>query len=83
MPVQSCEQPRPPPDFPLMTRLHDSIVALEDVTQERRGLRRLVACGEVLADLGVERPEWWKAKAFDGAAELLRRQGVTQRFTVD
>ena len=40
------------------------------------------AC-EVIDDLNVPRPDWWKAKAFDGAAELLRRQGVTQRFTVD
>ena len=40
------------------------------------------AC-EVIDDLNIPRPEWWRAKAFDGAAELLRRQGVTQRFTVD
>ncbi|MFI4935960.1 MAG: phytoene desaturase family protein [Caulobacterales bacterium] len=40
------------------------------------------AC-EVVDVLGVARPEWWKAKPFDGAAELLLRQGVTQRFTVD
>jgi phytoene dehydrogenase-like protein len=41
------------------------------------------AASEVIKDLGKERPEWWKAKAFDGATELLRRQGITQRFSVD
>ncbi len=41
------------------------------------------AASGVMEDLGIARPDWWKAKAFDGATELLRRQGVTQRFSVD
>lgn len=41
------------------------------------------AASEVIEDLGIARPEWWKGVAFDGARELLRRQDVTQRFTVD
>jgi len=41
------------------------------------------AARQVIDDLNIERPEWWKAGAFEGAGELLRRQGVTQRFTVD
>lgn len=41
------------------------------------------AAGEVMDVLGVTKPEWWRAQAFDGAAELIRRQGSVQRFTVD
>jgi phytoene dehydrogenase-like protein len=41
------------------------------------------AATEVMNVLGLEKPEWWKAHGFDGARELLRREGVTQRFTVD
>ncbi|GIK50147.1 MAG: NAD(P)/FAD-dependent oxidoreductase [Hyphomonadaceae bacterium] len=42
-----------------------------------------VAAGEVMSVLGIEKPEWWKAQCFDGAAELIRREGAVQRFTVD
>jgi phytoene dehydrogenase-like protein len=42
----------------------------------------LAAC-EVVDDLGIKKPEWWKARAMDGAVELLRRQGITQKFNVD
>ncbi|MDE2466913.1 MAG: NAD(P)/FAD-dependent oxidoreductase [Alphaproteobacteria bacterium] len=41
------------------------------------------AASEVMDDLELGRPEWWRGVAFQGAAELLRRRGVTQRFTVD
>lgn len=41
------------------------------------------AAGEVMNSLGVSRPSWWCAKPFDGARELLRRQGFEQKFTVD
>ena len=42
-----------------------------------------LAANVVWGDVGQDKPDWWNAKAFDGAAQLLRRQGVTQRFTVD
>lgn len=42
-----------------------------------------VAAGEVMDVLGQQKPGWWKGKAFEGASELIRRQGGTQRFTVD
>ncbi len=46
------------------------------------GAAYIAAC-EVIDDLGGGRPDWWRAKAMDGAQELWRREGVTQRFTVD
>jgi phytoene dehydrogenase-like protein len=42
-----------------------------------------MAATEVLNVLGLEKPDWWRAQSFDGARELLRRRGITQRFTVD
>jgi len=33
--------------------------------------------------LGAPHPDWWRAQPFDGARELLRRQGFEQKFTVD
>ncbi|MBI3678045.1 MAG: NAD(P)/FAD-dependent oxidoreductase [Proteobacteria bacterium] len=42
-----------------------------------------VAANVIFADLKREKPDWWKAMAFDGAKTLLAREGVTQRFTVD
>ncbi len=42
-----------------------------------------VAASEVIADLGVTRPDWWNAKAMQAAQELWRREGFTQKFTVD
>lgn len=42
-----------------------------------------LAAGEVMSVLGEETPEWWRAKAFDAATELHRRDGIVQRFTVD
>jgi hypothetical protein len=41
------------------------------------------AANEVMDGLNLERPEWWKGVAFQGARDLLLRQGVEQRFTVD
>ena len=41
------------------------------------------AASEVMDDLKLGRPEWWKAKALDAAIELHRRNGVTQKFNVD
>ncbi len=42
-----------------------------------------LAANVVREDVGPEKPDWWKSVAFEGAAQILRRQGVTQRFTVD
>ena len=42
-----------------------------------------VAANEVMDVLGLDRPDWWCGQAFEGAAELIRRQGGTQRFTMD
>lgn len=42
-----------------------------------------LAAGQVLADAGRAKPQWWCGTAFQGAAELIRRQGAQQRFTVD
>jgi beta-carotene ketolase (CrtO type) len=42
-----------------------------------------LAANVVMADVKKDKPEWWRGVAFQGAAELLRREGVTQRFTVD
>ncbi|MFO1254752.1 MAG: NAD(P)/FAD-dependent oxidoreductase [Sphingomonadaceae bacterium] len=41
------------------------------------------AANEVMDVLGKGRPDWWKGKSFEGAAELIRRQGGQQRWTVD
>lgn len=41
------------------------------------------AAREVMDGLGAPRPDWWCAQPFDGARELLRRQGFEQKFTVD
>jgi hypothetical protein len=41
------------------------------------------AATEVMDDLKLARPDWWKAKALDAAIELHRRNGVTQKFNVD
>lgn len=46
------------------------------------GAGYIAAC-EVIDDLKGARPDWWKAKAMDGSQELWRREGFTQRFTVD
>ena len=46
------------------------------------GAAYIAAC-QVFDDLGGPRPDWWRAKAMDGAQELWRREGFTQRFTVD
>lgn len=42
-----------------------------------------LAANVVYGDVSVEKPCWWNGVAFQGAGELLRREGVTQRFTVD
>jgi len=42
-----------------------------------------LAANVIRDDVGQEKPDWWNAMAFDGAAQILRREGVTQRFTVD
>lgn len=42
-----------------------------------------VAANEVMNVLGRARPDWWCGTAFQGAGELIRRQGHVQRFTVD
>ena len=60
--------------------LHQPVGSGRQLHQSRR---RLAAANEVLADLGVARPEWWCGTPFQGARELLRRQGIEQRFTVD
>jgi hypothetical protein len=41
------------------------------------------AANEVMEALGAEKPAWWKGTAFEGARQLLARQGVEQKFTVD
>ncbi len=42
-----------------------------------------LAANVIMDDVSQGRPDWWSAMAFDGAAQILRREGVTQRFTVD
>ncbi len=42
-----------------------------------------LAANVIMDDLGQGKPDWWRAVAFEGAAELIRREGTTQRFTVD
>jgi phytoene dehydrogenase-like protein len=42
-----------------------------------------IAANEVVSDLGVVKPEWWRAKALDAAKELWAREGITQRFTIE
>jgi phytoene dehydrogenase-like protein len=42
-----------------------------------------LAANVIMGDLNRDMPDWWNGVAFQGAAELLRREGVTQRFTVD
>ncbi|MDD5175020.1 MAG: NAD(P)/FAD-dependent oxidoreductase [Sterolibacterium sp.] len=42
-----------------------------------------VAACELIGDLGIARPDWWKAVALDGAQELWRRKGITQTFSID
>ena len=42
-----------------------------------------LAANVIMGDLNRDKPDWWNGVAFQGAAELLRREGVTQRFTVD
>lgn len=46
------------------------------------GAAYIAAC-EVIDDLKGVRPDWWRGKAMDGSKELWRREGFTQRFTVD
>jgi hypothetical protein len=42
-----------------------------------------MAAVEVMDGLGLPLPEWWNGVAFQGARELLARQGAELRFTVD
>jgi phytoene dehydrogenase-like protein len=42
-----------------------------------------LAANVIWDDVGQDKPDWWNAIAFDGAAQILRREGVIQRFTVD
>jgi hypothetical protein len=42
----------------------------------------IAACA-VMDDLGGERADWWCGEAMQGSVELLRREGVTPRYTVD
>ena len=42
-----------------------------------------IAACQVIDDLGVARPDWWRGEAMQGSVELLRREGVTPRYTVD
>jgi phytoene dehydrogenase-like protein len=41
------------------------------------------AAGEVIDDLKLKRPEWWRHKAMDAAIALARRNGRQQKFNVD
>jgi hypothetical protein len=42
-----------------------------------------MAAVEVMNGLSMALPEWWNGVAFQGARELLARQGAELRFTVD
>jgi phytoene dehydrogenase-like protein len=42
-----------------------------------------MAAVEVMNGLSLALPEWWNGVAFQGARELLARQGAELRFTVD
>ena len=42
-----------------------------------------VAACEVISDLGIAKPDWWQAKALDGAKMLWKREGFAQSFSVD
>ncbi len=42
-----------------------------------------IAASEVVSDLGIGKPAWWRAKALDAAKELWAREGITQRFTIE
>jgi hypothetical protein len=42
-----------------------------------------MAAVEVMDGLSLALPEWWNGVAFQGARELLARQGAELRFTVD
>ena len=42
-----------------------------------------LAANVIMDDLTRARPDWWCANAFEASGRLLRREGVTQRFTVD
>jgi phytoene dehydrogenase-like protein len=75
-PFAGCGAPRTPIDgLYICQSMHN-----ENFTHLGPGY--LAAC-EVMDDLGIKRPEWWRAKAMDGAVELWRRRGITQKFNVD
>lgn len=42
-----------------------------------------LAANIVREDLRHDKPDWWRSVAFEGAAQILKREGITQRFTVD
>lgn len=74
-PFSGCGAPKTPID-----RLYISqSLGVWNYTQLGAGY--IAAC-EVIDDLGVPRPDWWKSRALDGVKEIWAREGRTQSFIV-
>ena len=75
-PFTDCGAPKTPIDsFYICQSMHTS-------NYTHLGSAYVAAC-EVIADLGMERPAWWQAKALDGAKMLCQREGNPQKLNVD
>ncbi|MCK9502951.1 MAG: NAD(P)/FAD-dependent oxidoreductase [Porticoccaceae bacterium] len=75
-PFAGCDAPRTPIDSLYICQ------SLATSNFTHLGSAYVAAC-EVVGDLGMTRPDWWQAKAMDGAKELWRREGVERRISVD